>query len=99
MSTEAILSGPADNNETWRTERIAPYPDNARTHTEEDVDLVAASYKEFGTASRILIDESGVIIAGHCRYRAALKLGLTHVQVMVAKGWSEALSARWDVKV
>ena len=84
-----ILAGPVDNNELWPSERIKPWPENARTHTEEDVDLLVASYSDFGPTSRILVDESGTIIGGHCRFRALLKIGVTHIHVTVAKGWSE----------
>ena len=37
----------------------------------------------------MLVDEHGVLIAGHGRVRAAAKLGLTSIPVMVAHGWSE----------
>ena len=36
-----------------------------------------------------LADEDGVLIAGHARVRAAAKLGLTSIPVIVARGWSE----------
>jgi len=64
---------------------IRPYPHNPR-HNDHAVDLVAALIKEFGFRQPIVIDESGVIIIGHTRYKAALKLGLTTVPVHVAVG-------------
>ena len=36
-----------------------------------------------------LVDDHGVLIAGHGRVRAAAKLGLASIPVMVARGWSE----------
>ena len=54
---------------------IKPYPDNPRSNNAA-VDSVTASLKEFGFRQPIVIDEMGVIIVGHTRYRAAQKLGL-----------------------
>jgi hypothetical protein len=45
---------------------------------------------EWGWTNPVLVDEAGMIIAGHCRVLAAQRLGLTEVPVMVARGWSEA---------
>ncbi len=63
---------------------IRPYENNPRICDDKSVDAVAASIKEFGFRVPILLDKSGVIIAGHVRYRAALKLGLNQVPVIVA---------------
>jgi DNA modification methylase len=49
------------------------------------VDAVAASIHEFGFRQPIVVDADGVIIVGHVRYLAALKLGLKKVPVHVAK--------------
>jgi ParB-like chromosome segregation protein Spo0J len=46
---------------------------------------VAASIREFGFRQPIVVDADGVIICGHTRYKAALKLGLDKVPVHVAK--------------
>ena len=51
---------------------------------------VAASIREFGFRQPIVVDEAGVILAGHTRYKAALKLGLTVVPVHVAVGLTPA---------
>ena len=64
-------------------DQIKPYPGNPRQN-DEAVDAVAASLKEFGFRQPIVVDEGGVIIVGHTRYKAALKLGLTQVPVHVA---------------
>jgi DNA modification methylase len=54
------------------------------------VDAVAASIQEFGFRQPIVVDEAGVIIVGHTRYKASLKLGLHEVPVHVAIGLSPA---------
>src|SRR6202140_1033353 len=68
---------------------IRPYENNPRLN-DAAVDAVAASIKEFGFRQPIVVDEQGVIIVGHTRYKAALKLGLTAVPVHVAVGLSPA---------
>jgi DNA modification methylase len=64
-------------------DQIKPYPGNPRQN-DEAVDAVAASLKEFGFRQPIVVDAEGVIIVGHTRYKAALKLGLKQVPVHVA---------------
>jgi DNA modification methylase len=64
---------------------IQPYENNPRLN-DAAVDAVAASIKEFGFRQPIVVDEEGVIIVGHTRYKAALKLGLEKLPVHVAVG-------------
>ena len=65
-------------------ERLIPYANNSRTHSEEQVAQIAASIREFGFTNPILIDEADGIIAGHGRLAAAKELGLTHVRQATA---------------
>jgi DNA modification methylase len=64
---------------------ITPYPQNPRLN-DAAVDAVAASIREYGFRQPIVVDESGVIIVGHARYKAAQQLGLETVPVHVARG-------------
>jgi DNA modification methylase len=64
-----------------------PYPGNPRLN-DDAVDAVAASLKEFGFRQPIVVDGEGVIVCGHTRYKAAIKLGLEKVPVHVAKDLS-----------
>jgi len=64
-------------------DQVTPYPGNPRQN-DEAVEAVAASLKEFGFRQPIVVDAEGVIIVGHTRYKAALKLGLKQVPVHVA---------------
>ena len=64
-------------------DEIKPYENNPRDN-DDAVDAVANSIKEFGWQQPIVVDNEGVIIAGHTRYKAAQKLGLKHVPVVVA---------------
>jgi DNA modification methylase len=62
---------------------IKPYDKNPRIN-DDAVDAVARSIKEFGFRQPIVIDADDVIICGHTRYKAALRLGLERVPVHVA---------------
>jgi DNA modification methylase len=68
---------------------IRPYEKNPRLN-DQAVDAVAASIREFGFRQPIVVDEDGVIVVGHTRYKAALKLELATVPVHVATGLSAA---------
>lgn len=68
-------------------EKIFPYDRNPRIN-DSAVDKVASSLREFGFRQPIVVDEKMVIIAGHTRYKAAVKLGLTAVPVHIATGLS-----------
>lgn len=67
---------------------IKPYANNPRKN-EPAVDAVAASIKEFGWQQPIVVDRNMVIIAGHTRYKAAKKLKLKKVAVLVAEGLTD----------
>src|SRR5216683_1994281 len=75
--------------EMWDVSKIKPYPNNPRIN-DAAVDAVAKSIREVGFRQPIVVDEQGVIIVGHTRYLAALRLGLKKVPVHVARGLTEA---------
>ncbi|MCL2745420.1 MAG: DNA modification methylase [Planctomycetaceae bacterium] len=62
---------------------VKPYERNPRLN-DKAVDAVAASLKEFGFRQPIVVDSEGIIIAGHTRYKAALRLGLQKIPVHTA---------------
>ncbi|KAA0215785.1 MAG: chromosome partitioning protein ParB [Leptolyngbya sp. PLA3] len=68
---------------------ITPYEKNPRIN-DGAVDAVAASLREFGFRQPIVVDEAGVIVCGHTRWKAAQKLGLAKVPVHVAKDLTPA---------
>ena len=70
-------------------EDVIPYANNPRNN-EKAVDAVANSIREFGFKKPILVDENHVIIAGHTRRLAALKLGLKEVPCVVVDDLDEA---------
>jgi DNA modification methylase len=69
--------------EYWPLAKVTPYDNNPRNNTAA-VEPVANSIKAFGFQSPIIVDKDGVIIAGHTRYKAARKLKLAEVPVVVA---------------
>ena len=104
-----LMANPADKVEKWKIDKLIPYARNSRTHSDEQVAQIAASIKEWGWTTPVLVDDTGQIIAGHGRTLAARKLGMSEVPVIVAKGWTDAqkrayviadnklaLNAGWD---
>ena len=67
---------------------VKPYPNNPRDN-DGGVDAVANSIKEFGWQQPIVVDKDNVIIVGHTRYKAAKKLGMKEVPVVVASNLSD----------
>ena len=105
----ATKANPADKVERRKVSDLIPYARNSRTHSDAQVAQIAASIREWGWTTPILIDQAGMIIAGHGRVLAARKLGLESVPVVIADGWTDAqkrayviadnklaLNAGWD---
>lgn len=69
--------------ELWPIERVLPYEGNPRLNADA-VDAVCVSIREFGFQQPLVVDSAGVIIVGHTRRLAAMKLGMTEVPVVVA---------------
>lgn len=89
---------------------LIPYAMNSRTHSDAQVEQIAASINEWGFTNPVLIDEKGSIIAGHGRLLGAQKLGLTEVPCIEMKGLTDAqkkayviadnklaMNAGWDI--
>lgn len=64
-------------------EKLIPYENNPRNN-DDAVDQVAESIKEFGFQQPIVVDKENVVIVGHTRLKAAKRLGLKKVPVVVA---------------
>ena len=88
---------------------LIPYANNSRVHSDEQVNQIAASIKEFGFLNPIIIDGDNGIIAGHGRVMAANKLGVKELPCVDASHLTEAqrkayviadnklaLNAEWD---
>lgn len=68
---------------------LKAYANNAKIHDEPQLQALAASIKQFGFNSPILIDENNEIIAGHGRFEAAKIIDLTEVPVIRLNHLSE----------
>lgn len=66
-----------------KPDQLIPYVNNPR-HNEEAVDAVASSIAAFGFNVPIVLDKDHVIITGHTRRLAAIKLGLESVPCLIA---------------
>ena len=75
---------------------IHPYERNPRKN-EKAVNAVAESIRQCGYVAPIIVDEDGVILAGHTRYKALKKLGKTEVQVVVKEGLSEEQKRKYRI--
>jgi DNA modification methylase len=69
---------------------IKPHPRNARTHSKKQVRQIAASIQAVGFAAPVLLDEDGVLLAGHGRLEAAKLLRLKAIPAIVVDGLSNA---------
>ena len=88
---------------------VKAYERNARTHSDEQIEQICKSIREFGFTNPVLIDENNELIAGHGRTEAAKRLGMAEVPAIRLTGLSEsqikalriadnqlALNAGWD---
>jgi hypothetical protein len=82
--------------ELWSVDRVTPHPKNPKKHPESQVATLAEAIKKFGWDQPIVVDRDGVIIKGHGRRLAAIKLGLKEVPVLLRADLSpeEADAAR-----
>lgn len=71
-----------------RLVEIRPYENNPRIN-DGAVDDVAESIRQCSYIAPIIVDEDGVILAGHTRYKALVKLGYEECDVVIAAGLSE----------
>ena len=77
-------------HEIRKVSDLIPYANNSRTHSDEQVNQVASSIKEFGFTNPVLVEPDGGLIAGHGRVMAAQKLSLDEVPCIVLEGLTEA---------
>ena len=97
--------------QTRKVSDLIPYINNSRTHSEEQINQIISSIKEFGFTNPILLEEENGIIAGHGRLMAVKKMGWTEVPCVTIKGLTKtqikalniadnqiALNAGWDLE-
>lgn len=67
-------------------DKVIPNKTNVRTHDAEQVAKIRASIENFGWTKPIIVDEKGVVLAGHGALQAARQLELPRVPVIVRAG-------------
>ena len=93
-------------------EQLKPYENNARTHSDKQVEKIARSIEEFGFINPVLIDSNYGIIAGHGRVEGAKALGMEEVPCLFIEDLTDeqkrayiiadnklALDAGWDYEL
>lgn len=76
---------------TYRaTSSLTPYAENPRTHSDDQIAQLVGSIAEFGFTNPILIDEDGMVIAGHGRLEAASLAGMEEVPTIVLPDLTDA---------
>ena len=85
MSSQAVAQG----IEQWPIQRLIPYARNPRKN-DHAVDRMAASIREFGFKVPVLARSSGDVIDGHLRLKAAQKLAMSEIPVIVCDDWTDA---------
>jgi len=70
-------------HETWPIDKLIEYVRNPRKN-DHAVDRVAAAIREFGFRVPVVAKSDGTVVDGHLRLKAAKKLGLTEVPVVLA---------------
>jgi len=75
--------------ETWPIDRLIPYARNPRKN-DQAVDRMCASIREFGFKIPCLVRSDGEVVDGHLRLKAAHKLGITEVPVILCDEWTPA---------
>lgn len=93
-------------------DKFQQYERNARTHSEEQIIQLVNSIQEFGFTNPVLIDEDGLLIAGHGRIMAAERVGMEFVPSIRLHGLTAdqkkalriadnqlALNAGWDFEL
>jgi hypothetical protein len=69
---------------------LRPYDRNPRTHSKKQLRQIADSIRTFGWTNPILIDDKGVVLAGHGRLAAARSLGIDRVPTICIDDMTEA---------
>jgi DNA modification methylase len=73
----------------WAIDRLVPYIRNPRKN-DAAVDRMAASMREFGFKIPMLVRSDGEVVDGHLRLKAAKKLGITEIPVILCDEWTPA---------
>jgi DNA modification methylase len=91
MGTEPLIISPsaAQNIEYWPITRLVEYLRNPRKN-DSAVDRMCDSIREFGFKIPVLARSDGEVVDGHLRLKAARKLGIPEIPVILCDEWTPA---------
>lgn len=69
--------------------KLRPHPKNPNIHPDSQKVGLGKSMRRYGFTSVPVVDEHDLILAGHARVEQAIAGGLTSVDGIVVRGWSE----------
>src|ERR1035437_9334681 len=84
-----ISSAPSTEVQTWPIDKLVFYARNPRKN-DAAVDRMCSSIREFGFKIPVLARSDGEVVDGHLRLKAARKLGIAEVPVILCDEWTEA---------
>ena len=70
--------------------KLKPYENNAKIHSEKQIDKLVESIQEFGFISPVLIDRDLNVVAGHGRIMAAEKADIQKIPCVFIEGLTES---------
>ena len=82
-----ITSPPSTEVQTWPIDKLVFYARNPRKN-DAAVDRMCGSIREFGFKIPVLARSNGEVVDGHLRLKAARKLGITEVPVILCDEWT-----------
>jgi len=80
-----------------RVDDLVPYAKNSRKHNEGQIRAIAASIKEFGFTTPILVSDDNVVIAGHARLDAARSLNMETVPCVRSSRLTKTQIAAYNI--
>jgi hypothetical protein len=83
------LSTNEQRTESWPIDRLVEYPRNPRKN-DGAVDRMCGSIREFGFKIPCLVRSDGEVVDGHLRLKAARKLGIAEIPVILCDEWTPA---------
>lgn len=69
---------------------LIPHPDNSMKHSDGQITQLVASFEQFGFNGVIVIDENNVVLAGHGRRMAAIRMGMERVPCLRRQGLTDS---------
>src|SRR5437868_6008244 len=84
-----MVKPPETQVQSWKVEKLVFYARNPRKN-DAAVDRMCGSIREFGFKIPCLVRSDGELIDGHLRLKAARKLGITEIPVILCDEWSPA---------